>query len=67
MKRPRPVHKPDKAIATLTIHGAPEMEYLERAEIAEWLHHCADSLVNDGAEYSTTFTARYMERAKNNG
>lgn len=64
MKRPRPLHKPDRAIALLTIHGAAEMGPEGRVELADWLEHCAETLRKDGHNYSRLFTARYLQRAR---
>lgn len=50
----------DVAIATITIYRADEMAPADRIEIAAWLRRQARALVQDGENYSTRFTARYL-------
>lgn len=53
----------EKSIATLTIHGAPDMGARERKKIAGWLRHAADLLETEGPKFSKRFTARYLAKA----
>lgn len=54
----------EKAIATLTIHGVPDMTPKGRRMIAEWLQHQANQIQDEGTKYSKRFTSKYLTLRK---
>lgn len=49
----------DKVAASLSIHNAAKMTPKGRMEIAKWLTNERKRLLNDHANYSARFIARY--------
>lgn len=47
--------------AIVTIHRAAEMKLRERKALAMWLRKTATFLEQEGQNFSTRFTARYMK------
>lgn len=56
-------HK-DVVIATLTIHGAPDMTEKGKLEIIEWLRHQCDHLYCENKDMTQVYTARYLVSTK---
>lgn len=56
-------HK-DVVIATLTIHGAPNMTKKGKLEVIDWLHYRCDELYNENKEMAQVYTARYLVSTK---
>jgi hypothetical protein len=54
----------DKVVATLTIHGAPDMTQKARLAIIEWLRYQSDHLYNENKEMAKVYTARYLVASK---
>jgi hypothetical protein len=54
----------DKVVATLTIHGAPDMTQKEKLAIIDWLHYRCDELYNENKEMAKVYTARYLVAPK---
>ena len=51
-----------RSVATLTVHGVPDMNQKERRAIAEWLQRQAIAVQFDGNKLAKRFTARYLYR-----
>lgn len=54
----------DRVIARVHIDQAGEMTEEGRKEVADWLRHQADTLEEEGHDYSTNFVARYIVHVK---
>lgn len=50
----------EKSVAVFTVFEASLMTEKGRKDIADWLRHCAKTLVKEGTNYAKRFTARYM-------
>lgn len=52
--------------AKVTIHHAADMTEEGRKAVADWLRKMADSLEEDGHNYSPKFTGRYIGLSSDN-